>query len=724
MTAPSTVSLATSADLDRDGRAEVLAIVAKVLMSFTLKEDGAFEGVPLIDLPWTSGRVSELSLFAGDFDGDGDQDVVAASENYPYHLPFSPILLGNGTGALSTGPDQWFAGTPSAAVADFDRDGRQDVAIVEFMTFAASHAYRGFVAFGASSGFDRLGNDVFPSFAVAPATVQAADFDGDGWIDLAVAHSQSGVQIWKGGPGRSFSRGTNGSIAAGLVVTDFDGDGRPDLLGTNGTKVEVQINACGSTIPDAVLPAVVSTSGVNGTRFETEVTVQGAGTLAVSYVASTGDVTGTGSITLTGTTQRRFRSAFDLLEEAGIHVPEGSDHIGTLSLRSTTGQTASLRVVSRVRSTVSGRSSGVGVEGVPAGTGLSTHAIVGWLREEAADRSNLAVVNTGGDVEGDITLQVTLYPDVPGAHVPVLLEGVTLAPGKSLQWNRVLSLAGFNRGWARVERTAGSGPFFAYGVVNDEGTGDGAYLPAQAADRAPARSYVIPSIVESGRYASDLVVTNAGAVPVTVDFRFVCETLSTEDRTARFRLEVPAEGQTTIGDVVDWMRRNGVAGVGPRGGEFVGALFADLATGPSGSVFLGARTSAPKPEGRYGVFLPALPTPAPRFSVTIPAVRQDDEVRTNIAIVNTDSRAITLTARVQDPAQINADHGSRTFDLEPGRFVQLGSILSLFGSGLPLARVIVSGQNNASRSFVAYGVTNDGAIPGAGTDDGTVILAR
>jgi hypothetical protein len=79
-------------------------------------------------------------------------------------------------------------------------------------------------------------------------------------------------------------------------------------------------------------------------------------------------------------------------------------------------------------------------------------------------------------------------------------------------------------------------------------------------------------------------------------------------------------------------------------------------------------------------------------------------------------------ARVQDPPRSRPRQPH--VDLEPGRFVQLGSILSLFGSGLPLARVIVSGQNNAFRSFVAYGVTNDGAIPGAGTDDGTVILAR
>lgn len=48
------------------------------------------------------------------------------------------------------------------------------------------------------------------------------------------------------------------------------------------------------------------------------------------------------------------------------------------------------------------------------------------------------------------------------------------------------------------------------------------------------RPWAIPAVVESGRYASDLVVTNATDRARTLSFRLVSETLTTEDRTARF----------------------------------------------------------------------------------------------------------------------------------------------------------------------------------------------
>ena len=51
---------------------------------------------------------------------------------------------------------------------------------------------------------------------------------------------------------------------------------------------------------------------------------------------------------------------------------------------------------------------------------------------------------------------------------------VTLQPGERRQLNQVLALAGASgSGWAELRRTSGAGRFVAYGVVNDNATGDG-----------------------------------------------------------------------------------------------------------------------------------------------------------------------------------------------------------------------------------------------------------
>ena len=42
--------------------------------------------------------------------------------------------------------------------------------------------------------------------------------------------------------------------------------------------------------------------------------------------------------------------------------------------------------------------------------------------------------------------------------------------------SRVLQGTGVSNGWVRVTRLSGSEPFAVYGVVNDAGTNDGAYL--------------------------------------------------------------------------------------------------------------------------------------------------------------------------------------------------------------------------------------------------------
>ena len=106
----------------------------------------------------------------------------------------------------------------------------------------------------------------------------------------------------------------------------------------------------------------------------------------------------------------------------------------------------------------------------------SDAAVVPGLLENAAFRSNLAVANperSGGPPDSlSVTLSVTVRNDT--GQVVGSVPSMTLQPGERRQLNQILRLAGTaSSGWAEIRRISGSGRFVAYGVVNDNPTGDG-----------------------------------------------------------------------------------------------------------------------------------------------------------------------------------------------------------------------------------------------------------
>ena len=169
--------------------------------------------------------------FVADFNGDGIADLALSSE-------VSFVWLGNGDGTFrikvigSGNPGQ--VGYPVAA-ADFNGDGKVDLLVA----IGYPSALR-FLA-GNGDGTFQSGVQVAP-LAFSPVV---ADFNGDGKPDLAVV-TGSGVSLLLGNGDGTFQSGMTLSSAGlptgaitGLWVGDFNGDGKPDLVIGTGSSISI-----------------------------------------------------------------------------------------------------------------------------------------------------------------------------------------------------------------------------------------------------------------------------------------------------------------------------------------------------------------------------------------------------------------------------------------------------------------------------------------------------
>ena len=118
--------------------------------------------------------------------------------------------------------------------------------------------------------------------------------------------------------------------------------------------------------------------------------------------------------------------------------------------------------------------------GVTYGGASVESAWIYGLQQNAENRSNLALVNTGEIDDSSSTFEITVY-DGSGESQP-RTKSVTLGSRRWTQENGILG--NISQGYVQVRKTSGNNPFITYGVINDGGSpgersGDGAFLPAQ-----------------------------------------------------------------------------------------------------------------------------------------------------------------------------------------------------------------------------------------------------
>lgn len=153
-----------------------------------------------------SGSFSTRTVAAVDWNGDGRPDIAALGEGLRMVRPdaggFRPsssdvrVFLNGGDGtweSISFGGDRHLRGE-DIAIADLDGDGRPDLLAGSMSTGAAEIL---FLNRGGTSA-EQVELTALPAKAVTP-TVAAADFDADGRPDLAVAYVVLGEEGWRSG---------------------------------------------------------------------------------------------------------------------------------------------------------------------------------------------------------------------------------------------------------------------------------------------------------------------------------------------------------------------------------------------------------------------------------------------------------------------------------------------------------------------------------------------
>ncbi|MDL1949318.1 hypothetical protein FBQ97_05815 [Acidobacteria bacterium ACD] len=464
------------------------------------------------------------------------------------------------------------------------------------------------------------------------------------------------------------------------------------------------------------VPALVGTRGASGVLYTSDLSVANWGSAPASvtlrYVpsrpASVAEEA-VATVPLAPGHQLVLDDAFAWFRSKGFPIPE-TGNVGTLSIESEGPvPRRGITAIARTTSPSGPGRSGVAFpalwqESLPDEAGSRLRLF--GLRQDAADRSNLALVNVSRTAP--LRLAVTVFSG-DGTGARAYLPDVFLAPGKWTQLDSVLAAApggGFSQGWAEVESLGEDGaPFAAYAVVNDNATNDGSYL----APSEPSSELILPALVDTGAYRSELVLANPDCAPVNAELTFAPEGAPT--RAAALTLDL-LEQRILPG-------ANEALGLGPGVGPLL-VRFVDERGRPAAGV-ASVRIATPD---RYGVSLPGTPLADLKASkVRVAGLRQGNGVRSNLALVNAETDA-TLTLKV---TVVDGETGMRkepmAVTLPPLGFRQLDQVLAPDGGAQGWAEVerTATTSSTGSGRFLAYGVLNDGERPGEGTGDGSIL---
>ena len=225
-----------AADVDGDGDIDI--------MSASDRDDKIawYENTAGNGSAWTEHIISTSangakSVYAADVDGDGDIDIMSASF-YDDKIAWYENTAGDG----SAWTEQIISSSADSAISVYaaDVDGDGDIDII-----SASYEIRKIAWFenNGSNGLSWTNHFLFPY--KDPNSVKAADIDGDGDIDVLWAALGDGSIVWyenKIGDGSLWELrliSANANRVESISTADVDGDGDLDVLAASTTDNKI-----------------------------------------------------------------------------------------------------------------------------------------------------------------------------------------------------------------------------------------------------------------------------------------------------------------------------------------------------------------------------------------------------------------------------------------------------------------------------------------------------
>ena len=220
--------LILSGDFNGDGKRDVVVLDDQGLGFQILfgQGNGSF-GAP-VDNPVTN---PVFSMAVGDFNRDGKADVVVTSSSSSN--PSVSVYIGNGDGTFQLSMQNVVYQGSNVTVADVNGDGNPDL-VVAGTSFYGSTSLLVFLG----KGDGTFANPLFGPADFYSSQAAVADFNGDGKPDIAIStapFNNPAIAFLPGNGDGTFGAqvySSPGSQFSGLVfVSDVNGDGRADLVG-------------------------------------------------------------------------------------------------------------------------------------------------------------------------------------------------------------------------------------------------------------------------------------------------------------------------------------------------------------------------------------------------------------------------------------------------------------------------------------------------------------
>jgi hypothetical protein len=337
--------------------------------------------------------------------------------------------------------------------------------------------------------------------------------------NVAVQHAGSStsgnivlrVSVFSGDPGTPGVRGTQditlspGGFEQNEVLSSLGlSAGYVRVERVSGTApfyaygvINDQANSDGSFIPPLPESALIGRTSVTlpviveGSGFSSELVVTNFSgipkNLRFSFVADAiqaPNTTATDSLLLQPGQQRIIPEFVQYLRNRGITGigPAGPTFAGALFTTVDSGDLSGVFVGARTSIAGGGGRFGLFYTGVLAGTASEAPVWLNGLQQNANNRTNLALINTGDTNADTDVFAIEIFDGNTGVKVATA-PAITLPARKWTQIGAILlaNAPGVTQGYARVTRLTGANPFIAYGVINDGGqvgqrTGDGAFL--------------------------------------------------------------------------------------------------------------------------------------------------------------------------------------------------------------------------------------------------------